>query len=157
MKKAKNPTCSMCMNELNEEEREYPHTDPADGKPICDSCYQENYEDTCTRCEKNFDTNDANSRPGELVIVMKPVDEMPCGYYRVQHWPVFCGSHLYWDALRFYASMDEKGRQDSVYTAGTLCPNCQKAVEHTERARAGRMIRMHQRLARNKPRANRKA
>lgn len=145
--------CSSCENELDSEEAADPRIDPDDGKPLCDECYREDYENVCSLCENLYEKQDADSRPGELIIVFKDTDGNPSGYYRVRRWPIFggplLGGGMYWDSLRYVAPLSTEERRPSrreSYVAGPLCPDCQQKIEARIRADSKRRVTLRRRL-----------
>lgn len=135
---AKRPTnCTWCARELDPEERQSPEKSEA-GEVICDSCYDQEYRDYCTRCEEKFDKTELSPKPGRLIGVWRDAPalgrgDILAGYYRVLRWPIFADGmiegYFFRDALQRVGPLDMAGlrsAEEEQSMAGPMCEECQQ-------------------------------
>lgn len=119
--------CTRCGEELDSEERESPRLD-VDETAICDQCYHDNFEFTCSRCEGYGDNEDQH----RYLVIFEECGGLRPGIYRINRKPYFISNYfdMWWikeslsrlrDADGYYADQD-------LYPSGHLCYGCQREM-----------------------------
>ncbi len=126
--------CDWCEYDLDDEERESPRLNGSD-EPICDDCYQEEYEFPCCLCE-NYDEQDVQH---EMLVVFVPTsasggDKVQPGVYAITGGPYwgtdYFSSWLDASQLAWLCPLPESLRDDDpFYPVGHLCRDCQKEMQ----------------------------
>jgi hypothetical protein len=128
--------CGRCGNDLDDDEMESPRQDE-DGDIMCDECYHEHFEFTCSVCQEHGDTEDQHNmlavydsevfeendrengwKRGVYMIVDRP-------YYLA---PLIGQVWIYTRCLEWIGPIPrDKGNDESPigYACGHLCLECQ--------------------------------
>ena len=129
--------CSRCGNDFNSEELENPRFDE-DNDPICDQCYEDNYQQYCLLCEEYYDNP---TKPEEtFFLVAKEVSDecdVEPGFYKVLEWPYwlratgFGFETLFKRAIQLVKKADINsmlkklhGRYTQEFGANEICEDC---------------------------------
>lgn len=133
-------TCTRCEETLDSEQSENPERDE-NGDVLCDSCYRDLYRDECGVCCRIVENDELESRPGELVVILReapglsgPVES---GYYRVVKWPMFMDGMIEAcfinDALERVADIDGEATKIAERTPMDgipMCADCRSRIEN---------------------------
>jgi hypothetical protein len=131
--------CEYCGDELDREELESPRKDDQDDI-MCDDCYREHFEFTCSVCHEYGETEDQHN----MLAVYDPEAFDECdrdngwkrGVYMIVDSPYYCSplighGWLYTRALDWVGPIPrDKGKSESPigYPCGHLCLDCQKKI-----------------------------
>lgn len=134
--------CTNCGDPLDDDEIASPYHDD-DGSVMCETCYEDKFEDWCSLCDELVEKTQLTAEPGHLVVVFDeaPVrcgDDLKAGYYRVLRWPFFADGmiegHFIDGALQHVADLDEQGNRaakNAMDMSGPMCESCRTRVEAT--------------------------
>ena len=131
--------CPNCGYKLDEEERESPRLS-WDNEPICDDCYQEEYQYRCCNCEEHYDQDeDGQDVQHNMIVVFSPTvssygEKVLPGVYRVTGGPYwstdYFSSCLHSYNLKWLCKLTESfQKEDPFYPVGHLCTDCQQEME----------------------------
>ena len=130
---AEGAECPWCGCDFDDEERESPRMSGDD--PICDQCYQDEYEFTCCRCE-DYGEQDIQH---ELLVVFVATsssygEKVQPGLYTITGGPYWAtdyfSSWLNPDKLIWLCSLPESLQdEDPYYPVGHLCSECQAEMK----------------------------
>lgn len=92
-------TCSWCGEIFNDKKRGrcdvYQETDPESGRPMCEDCFDEHFNERCDVCGETMLKEDHF-----FVVIAERVEQGPyykdveAGYYRVLDYPIYFGPLL---------------------------------------------------------------
>ena len=120
--------CNCCGRKLDGEEQEQPKLDE-DGDPICDQCFEEEYEFRCCWCDQSEHNNHADKF---LVVANAEEAGFPRGVYEIVSKPYFrdgmTEGSLIKSALKRIADVPE-GLKIEWYCCGHLCQSCQGKIK----------------------------
>jgi hypothetical protein len=105
----------------------------AGGDLICDDCYNDEYEFTCSKCENYANISDRDTIGNLLIVVDSEEAKMPAGVYEIVKHPYWGGDMfsmwLYPTALKLLSS-DTFGLsiENMNYPVGHVCPECKQEI-----------------------------
>jgi hypothetical protein len=112
--------CTNCGEELKEYEVGEPRTGQKDGEHLCDDCYHEEHEFSCSYCEGWFDRD-----PDRFIVVEEGAgDGVGPGLYEVIIPDYWRGDRLVSDALRKLVDINPIQCQFWGESVGHVCPGC---------------------------------
>lgn len=125
------PKCSWCGDPLDAEEAENPRKDPH-GDLICDECYHDHFEFTCSQCEEGEDIEHQGAI-GSVTVVYEEVsglgEKVKPGVYRITKWPYYADGvtecYLIENALTRITDVPEGWTNADGCPCGHLCRTCQ--------------------------------
>lgn len=135
-----NTECPSCGAPLDDEERESPRLDWEE-KPICDDCYQEEYQYRCCNCEEHYDQDDQDGQDVQhkMLVVFVPTsasygDKVQPGIYRITgspYWSTdYFSSCLHTNKLKWLCKVPDVLQNDEhYYPVGHLCEECQQEMK----------------------------
>ena len=125
--------CPWCSQEFDDEERETPRL--SGDEPICDDCYQDEYEFACCDCQ-GYDEQEIQHK---MLVVFVPTsascgDKVQPGVYSIiggPYWTTdYFSSWLNAHRLVWLCSLPESLQDDDpYYPVGHLCRDCQKEMQ----------------------------
>lgn len=128
--------CTGCGQGLDDEERVSPRLD-CTGDPICDDCYQDEYQYCCCNCGEHYDQDDQDGQDVQhkMIVVFVPTagsysDKVQPGIYRITgkpYWSTdYFSSQLFHDKLKWLCKLPVSLQEDDpFYPVAHLCRDCQ--------------------------------
>jgi hypothetical protein len=120
--------CNCCGCKLDSEEFEQPKLDEY-GDPICDQCYEEEYEFKCCWCNQHEHNDQADKF---LVVANAEEAGFPHGVYEIVIKPYYrdgmIEGSLIKSSLKRIADVPE-GLKIELYPCGHLCQSCQGKIK----------------------------
>ena len=114
--------CTICEEELNEEEIDAPYKN-RDGDIICDACFKDRYTHTCPLCEEHFDVDfTKHISPTYLLISDYSAEYVgsPSGVYEIIRYPFYyagmCDIFMKAASLKRIADLPDDFREQDFYS-----------------------------------------
>lgn len=125
--------CSLCGEDLNEEEREEPRKEG--DEYVCDECWDEHNTFPCFRCECSSDNDTMN-----YLAILEECGGLGPGIYRINRRPYFISNYfdMWWikESLSRIRDADGEYSNPADYSSGFLCYGCQREMNLVEPVRA---------------------
>lgn len=125
--------CSLCGDNLKEEEIESPKTDK-DGSLLCDECFENKYTHSCPICEEWFDEDFSAKITPKFLLVLPSVGEnvgLDAGIYEIIRYPFYADGitemHIYKGAVKRIC--DVPSDIEDCYTLYYICDGCARRAK----------------------------
>lgn len=132
--------CSYCDNDLQGEEVSNPRIDELDNTPICDECWHDHFEFTCSLCQ-NYEDKEYEGVIGSIFVVKDddltvdyPRKPLKPGYYKIKSHPLYGGpligvQEIYENAIELIMAGGESCETFGC-SCGFLCRDCTEKIFH---------------------------
>jgi hypothetical protein len=121
--------CEYCGEELEGEELESPHRDPA-GNVMCDDCYEEYFTFPCYLCENSANVEQRNV--GHLLVVNDAEEcRIARGVYRIKELPYYTSDYFNMWFIEEALELTDIPVPELVgrgYPSGHLCYECEQKL-----------------------------